>query len=117
MPSPIVFTDGRLFDAPKNLAPPRRTPMRSKLLALAAALTTLALPPGAFADQPGGAAAAAGSEGRKFALLVGVTNYQGTDLADLKFPEKDVTDLADVLRAQSYRRVVLMTRTEGFAKR
>lgn len=62
-------------------------------------------------------AVAVGDAPRQFALLVGVKNYDGTGLDDLHFTENDATHLADVLRDANYRRVVLMTETEAFAKR
>jgi hypothetical protein len=47
--------------------------------------------------------------GRKLALLVGVKDYQHGSLHDLDFPENDVTELAEVLRAQDFDVVVLTT--------
>lgn len=51
-------------------------------------------------------------EGRKYAFLVGVQKYDGTDLGNLKYCENDVDQLADVLKSEGYRynRVVLLTR-------
>jgi hypothetical protein len=54
-------------------------------------------------------------KGRKYALLIGVQKYDGTDLQNLKFCENDVTQLAEVLRGEgyAYNRVVLLARTEA----
>jgi predicted dehydrogenase len=53
------------------------------------------------------------STGQKYALLVGVQQYDKNELRDLRFPEADVEGLARVLRADGYKRVVLMTVQEG----
>ncbi|MEI6233902.1 MAG: caspase family protein [Planctomycetota bacterium] len=54
-------------------------------------------------------------QGRKYALLVGVQKYDGTDLGNLKFCESDVNALAAVLSssAYNYNRVTVLTRTEA----
>src|SRR5581483_10588030 len=52
------------------------------------------------------------SPGGKFALLVGVKNYE-KDLRPLPFTENDMTALAEVLRKAGYQRVVLMTQARG----
>ncbi len=49
------------------------------------------------------------SPGRKLAFLVGVKTYDHGSLRDLDFPENDVMELADVLRAQQFEVVVLTT--------
>ncbi|MFO0807703.1 MAG: caspase family protein [Gemmataceae bacterium] len=54
--------------------------------------------------------------GKRYALLVGVQDYTGTELANLRHAENDATALADVFRQDGYRLVVLMTRKEGFVK-
>jgi formylglycine-generating enzyme required for sulfatase activity len=54
--------------------------------------------------------------GEKYALLVGVYKYAKTsELRDLQFPERDMEDLATVLRDGGYRpeNLVLMTQTAG----
>jgi len=50
--------------------------------------------------------------GRKYALLVGVQKYDGSDLSNLRYCENDVEQLAEVLRGEGYgfNRVVLLTR-------
>jgi formylglycine-generating enzyme required for sulfatase activity len=53
------------------------------------------------------------SSGRKYALLIGVQEYDKNELRDLQYAEKDVTDLADVLRQAGYKKVTLMTRPVG----
>ena len=63
-----------------------------------------------------GAAADPSPPGEKYALLVGVREYDPTELRDLPYAEDDVTALAEVLKKAGYKRVVLMTQTEG-AKR
>jgi len=45
--------------------------------------------------------------GRKLAFLVGVTEYDHDQLANLRFCENNVTDLNDVLKAQGYRTRIL----------
>jgi len=53
--------------------------------------------------------------GGKFALLVGVRQYDPTELKNLKHAEDDVQALADVLLESGYRKenVMLMTQTKG----
>src|SRR5882724_11734239 len=53
--------------------------------------------------------------GRRFALLVGVQEYDSSDLEDLRYTENDVEKLAEVLqrKPKPYTRVVVMTRTRG----
>ena len=51
--------------------------------------------------------------GDKYALLVGVHQYDKNELRDLPYAEADMTALADVLRQAGYKRVVLMTQSEG----
>lgn len=79
---------------------------RSQFAAIVLTLVALAL------DAPAQTPA-----GRQYALLVGVKNYEGTGLGDLLFTENDASDLAAVLRGAGYRRVVLMTEAEAFAKK
>jgi hypothetical protein len=55
-------------------------------------------------------AAALGEQ--RFALLVGVNNYQHAKLAPLKFAVNDVTELSDILKPAGYR-VVLLTDDTG----
>ena len=55
---------------------------------------------------------------RKVALLIGVKDYKGTGLGNLKYCENDVDDLAAVLVAQGYDRdlVVRLTQSAAFKK-
>src|SRR5262245_36105281 len=54
-------------------------------------------------------------EGRRYALLVGVGQYSKDQLTPLKFPERDVEELARVLEEAGYPKdnVVLMTARRG----
>ena len=54
-------------------------------------------------------------EGRRYALVVGVQNYEGTGLGSLHYCDNDAAGLADVLAKRGYR-VILMTRPEWRAK-
>src|ERR1700722_1246056 len=72
---------------------------------LAVVLAVLLCAPG-FAQEPG----------EKYALLVGVRKYARTsELRDLQYPERDMEDLAAVLREGGYRpeNIALMTQTGG----
>jgi hypothetical protein len=53
--------------------------------------------------------------GKRFALLVGVKDYDSKDLLDLSFPEADVEELADTLIADGYadENVVRMTKARS----
>ena len=54
------------------------------------------------------------AKGERYALLIGVQNYsEAKELRPLPYSERDVTDLARVLREDGYRaeNVVLMTET------
>lgn len=53
--------------------------------------------------------------GEKYALLVGVRNYDKNELKNLKYSEPDITEMAQVLLKSGYRpeNVVLMTQTTG----
>jgi formylglycine-generating enzyme required for sulfatase activity len=53
---------------------------------------------------------------RRYALLVGVKNYQGSGLSNLKYPEDDVQALGEVLRGAGFKRVVVMTQKEALTK-
>jgi len=50
-------------------------------------------------------------EGTKYALIIGVAKYDGTGLTNLKYAEKDATDLKAALEALGYR-VTLVTKAE-----
>jgi hypothetical protein len=63
-------------------------------------------PPAAPAAAPGG----------RYALLVGVSHYNRDELRSLKYAERDVESMADILRKAGYARVVLMTGVEGVKK-
>ena len=51
--------------------------------------------------------------GRRFALLVGVRDYDPEQFRSLSYTENDAKDLAQVLRDAGYRRVVLLTQSEA----
>ena len=57
------------------------------------------------------AVSASAQEDKKVALLVGVQTYDGTGLTNLKFAEKDMTDLGATLRGIGYQ-VSLCMKTE-----
>lgn len=63
----------------------------------------------------GHAVAGDSPRGEKYALLVGVTNYNPNELRNLKFADKDVTALAEVLKSGGCRpeNIRLMTHEEG----
>lgn len=54
-------------------------------------------------------------KGNRYALLVGVSQYDPTELNNLKYPEDDVTALAKVLEEAGYvkENIMLMTQTVG----
>jgi formylglycine-generating enzyme required for sulfatase activity len=54
------------------------------------------------------------TKGKKYALLVGVRNYDHRDLAELKYTENDVEELARAL--QGFTGVVVLTSTRGQRK-
>src|SRR5262245_23840201 len=56
--------------------------------------------------------APANAEGKKYALLVGVKEYDHFKLAPLKYTENDVTELAQLLRPAGFD-VTLLTDSEG----
>jgi len=68
-------------------------------------------PAGSFARAPQPAEAA----GKRYALLIGVQDYDVNELHKLRFAEADVTVLADTLREGGYDpvNIVLMTRAVG----
>ena len=51
--------------------------------------------------------------GRKYAILVGVREYDRNQLKDLPFAENDVAELAEILKQSGFRRVELLTQAEG----
>jgi uncharacterized caspase-like protein len=73
----------------------------------AAPLALLFVATSAPADPP---------KGERYALLVGVREYDKSELRPLKYTEDDVTALAAVLKEAGYARVVLMTQAEGANK-
>lgn len=79
--------------------------MRSPRVALIATVVVAATWPRSWAEEPGE---------RRFALVVGVRDYKGTELSNLKYTENDAHDLADVLRQVGYRRVVLLTQKAAY---
>ena len=54
--------------------------------------------------------------GDRYALLVGVKNYNKTELRNLTYSENDVAELAQLLRDAGYKRVVLMTQSAALAE-
>jgi len=52
-------------------------------------------------------------QGKKYAVLVGVREYDRNQLRSLPYPENDVQELADLLKQNGFRRVELLTQTEG----
>ena len=81
---------------------PRR---RLWLLPLAAGAAFAALAPGRDKDDP--------PAGGKYALLVGVANYDKNELRSLKYAEDDAADLSQILRDGGWGRVVLLTEAEA----
>src|ERR1700686_1371662 len=72
---------------------------------VAVGLALAALPQlGRAADAP---------QGRQYALLVGVRNYNKDELHSLPYTENDAMELGQVLRDAGYKRVVVMTQTEA----
>lgn len=55
-------------------------------------------------------AAAQETAGRKFAFLVGVAKYSHGNLPNLDYPENDVEELAETLKAQKFKTLLLTTR-------
>src|SRR5262249_29531316 len=62
----------------------------------------------ALALLQGGAAQAA--DGKKYAVLVGVSKYDGKALTELKYPENDVEQLAAALKGFESVRVLTVSR-------
>jgi uncharacterized caspase-like protein len=59
-----------------------------------------------------GLALGASAAGKRYALLVGVKVYRHSDLSDLEFTERDVEQLAEILRHGGYQ-VTLLTTAAG----
>lgn len=59
------------------------------------------------------------AKGQKYAILIGVRNYESTALRDLEFAENDVSQLADVLKDNGFveDNIVLMTATHAAKSR
>src|SRR5262245_47675675 len=53
--------------------------------------------------------------GKRYALLVGVKDYEHDKLSDLSYTENDVEELAKVLKAAGYADAVVLTTTRGKA--
>ena len=53
------------------------------------------------------------SAGRKYAILVGVSQYDKNQLRNLAFAENDVAEMAEILKQSGFRRVELLTQAEG----
>src|SRR5262245_44875684 len=62
-----------------------------------------------------GLALAQAPAGKKYALLVGVKDYDSAKFDPLRFTENDVEGLADVLRGRAGYEVRLLTTTRGKA--
>src|SRR3954451_5524752 len=82
--------------------------MRGRSVGWSVVVVVLAAVAGApgFSQEPG----------EKYALLIGVRKYAKTsELRELHYPERDMEELAQVLRQGGYRpeNVVLMTQTAG----
>jgi TPR repeat protein len=58
-------------------------------------------------------AAAAHAQGKKYALLVGVKEYDHSDLSLLKYTENDAEELAKALSEAGYDEVVVLTTSRG----
>ena len=54
--------------------------------------------------------------GRKYAILVGVKEYDRNQLKNLPFAENDVSEMAEILKQSGFRRVELLTQAEGAKK-
>ena len=67
----------------------------------------------AVPSYPGRTHAASPPSGNKYAVLVGVHQYDKNELHDLNYAEDDVEALAEVLRQSGYKRVLLLTQTVG----
>ena len=80
-----------------------------RIWALALLTSSFWFGPEALGQVPGGA------KGEKYALLVGVRQYETPDLRALKYSESDVEELAKVLIKSGYRpeNVKLMTQRRG----
>lgn len=78
-------------------------PNRYPVLLTVALLTGLAMPSLLWADSP---------QGKRYALLVGIKDYDHSKLKPLDFTENDVTDLGQLLRASGYE-IKLLTGSKG----
>ena len=56
------------------------------------------------------------STGKKYAILVGVKEYDRNQLKNLPFAENDVSEMAEILKQSGFRRVELLTQAEGAKK-
>src|SRR4051794_5208674 len=79
--------------------------VRAGRFALWIAIATLAGMP-AHSQAPG-------RPGDKYALLVGVRQYDPNELRSLPYAEPDVAELAEVLKGAGYDQVVALTQTTG----
>jgi hypothetical protein len=75
---------------------------------LAALGLGLALPDDCRAQAPAG---------KKYALLVGIKEYDSAKLPNLKWAQNDVEDLGDILRAGGFAEVRLLSTTRGLARK
>src|SRR5262245_51075149 len=53
------------------------------------------------------------SKGKRYALLVGVTEYKADQFATLKYPENDVEKLAELLEKGGFTTVRVLSNTRG----
>jgi uncharacterized caspase-like protein len=80
---------------------PHATLLRAALCGLLLALGVL-LP--AWSDE---------AKGKKYALLVGVKEYQRETFPDLKYTENDVEELAKILTKSGFAKVRVLTNARG----
>src|SRR5262249_37183139 len=78
----------------------RSCPAAALLLALAAL-------------RPARRARAQGGKGKKYALLAGITHYNSTELAKLRYTENDVEELARVFKGAGFAEAVVLTTSRG----
>src|SRR3954462_305741 len=78
-----------------------------ELVGFVIVMALIALAPPAYSQAP------IPQAGRKFALLVGVRQYDPNELRSLPYSEPDVVELGQVLKDAGYRQVVMLTQTAG----
>ena len=75
---------------------------------LAAAVCLPTGPPVTASAAPAGPAVPQPAKGKRYAVLIGVNQYNNRNLTDLRFAERDVTALADVFRQAGFDRVTVL---------